>query len=138
MMALSPVFSFDHSAQLPLVDRYFAHLVVAGVGDEEPAIGGHRHPEGLILQGVGGRAIVPAVTRGAGPRDTSDHARWRHFAYLVVEEVSDEEPAIGGHRHPDGLAQQGVGGRAIVPAVTRGAGPRDTNDHAHRASLFFI
>jgi len=62
--------------------RHLAHLVVAGVGDQEPAVGGHRHPDGHVEPGVGGRAVVAGVAKGASPRDTSDHPRRRHLAHL--------------------------------------------------------
>ena len=48
--------------------------MAVGVGDQEPPVGGHRHRKGGVELGVGGRTIVAAVTRGAGPGDASDHA----------------------------------------------------------------
>jgi hypothetical protein len=42
----------------------------------------------------------------------------RHIAYLMVAEVGDQEPAVGGHRHPVGIVELGVGSQAAITGVS--------------------
>ena len=76
-------------------------------------------PVGLVELGVGGRAIVAGAARGTGSGDAGDHPIRRHLPHHVVAGVGDQEPAVGGHRHPDRAVELGVGGRAVVAAARR-------------------
>ena len=53
----------------------------------------------------------------------------RHLPHHAVQEIGDQKPAVGGYCDPGGLVELGVGGRAIVAGVPRGAGARDLSDH---------
>jgi hypothetical protein len=37
--------------------------------------------------------------------------------HFVVEDVGDQEPPVGGRRHPGGLVELGAGSRAVVAGV---------------------
>jgi hypothetical protein len=46
----------------------------------------------------------PPYRTGPGRELTLDlRLTGRHIAYLMVAEVGDQEPAVGGHRHPVGI-----------------------------------
>jgi len=99
--------------------RNHAYFVILGVGDEDRAISGYRHSCGRMELGTGGQAVIPAVTGGPRPRDPGNHARRRHLPHHIVLKFDDQEPAIRGHRHPQGHLELGVGSRAVIPAATR-------------------
>jgi hypothetical protein len=51
-----------------------AYDVVAGVGDQHPTVGGHRHILRPAELGVGGRSVVSPAAQGAhGARHPGDH-----------------------------------------------------------------
>ena len=86
----------DHAARGDLADP-----VIAGVGDEDVALGVDRHALGVFQAGLGGGAAVAADGRPggvaavrAGAGDGGDDAARGDLAHAAVERVGDEHVAL--------------------------------------------
>src|SRR5262249_56225609 len=103
--------------------------VVAGVGDEQVAVGVPCPALGGGQLGGGGEAVVAAVAGGAGAGHGDDGARRpHHLADAVVGAVGDEQVAVGVHRHAAGPVQERRGGGPTVAAVSGAAGAGHSDD----------
>lgn len=54
----------------------------------------------------------------------------RYFAYHVVVQVGEQEPAIDGHSHPGGVIEFGPGSRPSSPVSPATPVPATRGDHA--------
>src|SRR4051795_12666244 len=101
-----------------------ADPVVAGVGDEEGAVGQHRHVARLVERGAGGGVPVAAEPGGAVAGDGRDRAGGVDAPDAVVAGVGDEEASV--NRGRDAARRVQAGGRV-------GGGKRVAGEAPHRA-----